>query len=628
LSNIFEKLKTLLLPHKAEDTQPAKAEATQASDPPATSKKSKTGKADPKPPERPLNEKPEPTADETDKQAETPVNSKTTKKGKAGKPGPEQTQNETAVPIAAGSVEAADASEVSNKKIKKGKAPKPAPESAEQAQNEATAKEHAKKRRRPNANWVVFSCLGALALLLTTATVLIYTVWQHPLSQFESAAEQAAASTPTPSTSGAPEQSESPEATPSIKDLFEQPGSNLPNIVNIMLIGVDHAEERETWSGKHAYHSDVMIVLSIHTDTNKVYMISLPRDTYAEIPGVKGIYKLNASIDCGGGWPTESGFNKVCEAATWMLGGVPVKYYYAVDMSAVKGLVNAVGGIDYDLDLDFSIQGRSYKEGMQHMDGQAVLDYFRVRKNLESDEEGDLHRVDRQKRMLVAIFDKLKQTNLLIKLPDLIASFNGNLYTNVDLLKTGGLAAYMYKNVKTEDIAMRVMGGGYADIFGWRFVLTNQSKRVSLIKEVYGVDVPEYGKYSPGYAKAQWVEMQASGISTRAKAALASAKSTLDADAALPEYVQPDPANPVSIPGGYRRFGSGVWSLYATCVAETDALYSRAHDSHFDANIEGLSAANNQVMYDVSTLCSHLSINAPNWAVSATGGNEIKVDFR
>ena len=58
-----------------------------------------------------------------------------------------------------------------------------------------------------------------------------------------------------------------------------------------------------------------MIVLSINTKTKKVDLISLPRDTYANIPGVEGIYKLNASIDCGGGWPTAEGFEKVCEAA-------------------------------------------------------------------------------------------------------------------------------------------------------------------------------------------------------------------------------------------------------------------------------------------------------------------------
>ena len=211
------------------------------------------------------------------------------------------------------------------------------------------------------------------------------------------------------------------ESVPPTPNEYEQLVSQadfglLDNIVNVLLIGVDHATERDTWSGKKAFHADVMIVLAINTDTGTVDMISLPRDTYASIPGVKGIYKLNASIDCGGGWPTEGGFNKVCEAAEWMLGGIPVDYYYAVDMNAVKGLADTIDGVDYNVDIDYTIQGRSYSKGMQHLDGQGVLDYLRVRKEL-GDQSGDKNRVDRQKRLLVAIFEKLKASNMLVKLP-------------------------------------------------------------------------------------------------------------------------------------------------------------------------------------------------------------------
>ena len=173
--------------------------------------------------------------------------------------------------------------------------------------------------------------------------------------------------------------------------------SFLKDIVNIMLIGVDHAAERDTeeWArrgGKQSFHADVMIVLAINTKTGAVNMISLPRDTYAQIPGVKGIYKLNASIDCGGGWPSEangystSGFDKVCEAATWMLGGIPVKYYYAVDMNAVKGLVIPSAAWKTSrsrwTDAGCSYKGRTAPRGQP-----AVLDYLRVRKGIR--ESGD-----------------------------------------------------------------------------------------------------------------------------------------------------------------------------------------------------------------------------------------------
>ncbi len=92
----------------------------------------------------------------------------------------------------------------------------------------------------------------------------------------------------------------------SYDDLLRQADQNFLNqqgIVNILLVGVDYAEERENWDGKHAYHADVMMVLAVNKTTQKVDMISLPRDTYAKIPDIRGIYKLNSSVDCGGGYP-------------------------------------------------------------------------------------------------------------------------------------------------------------------------------------------------------------------------------------------------------------------------------------------------------------------------------------
>lgn len=278
------------------------------------------------------------------------------------------------------------------------------------------------------------------------------------------------------------------------------------NIVNVLFIGVDYAEERETWSGKHEYHSDVMMVAAINFDENRVDLISLPRDTYAEIPGVKGIYKLNASINCGGGFEAEggAGFLKTCEAASWMLGGIPVDYYYAVTMPAVKELVNAVGGVDYNLELDFKMAGRQYNAGPQHMNGQAVLDYLRVRKYV--DKGGDLNRVNRQKEMLVALFKSMQKQNLILKIPDIISSFDGQLFTNCTFNQTAALTKFAY-NLNSDDIGMYSIGGTITNIFNWNFCLTDQSNRVKVIKEVYDKDVPKELEYTADYAQYRWADI-------------------------------------------------------------------------------------------------------------------------
>ena len=311
-----------------------------------------------------------------------------------------------------------------------------------------------------------------------------------------------------------------PTATEEVKSaydtLYEQADvSMMKDIVNILLVGVDFSEERLTWNGKKEWHSDVMIVLSVNFEENRADLISLPRDTYAEIPNVKGIYKLNAAINCGGGLYKEDGsFNpdgleKVCDAAEWMLGGIPVDYYYAVTMTSLKSLVDAFGGLDYDLDISFKIQGRSYTKGMQHMDGQAVLDYCRVRKSengLSSSQTGDANRVNRQKRILVAFFEHMQDQNMIVKIPDILAAFQGELFTNCTPAQTAALATFAY-GLNREDIGMYSMGGSQQSLFQWNFVMTDQENRVQIIKEVYGVDVDQYVQYTLKYARYRWGSM-------------------------------------------------------------------------------------------------------------------------
>lgn len=462
--------------------------------------------------------------------------------------------------------------------------------SAEETKNGHHSSKQKKPWRLKKKIIVAVSCvLGALVIGIG---IFVASIFIDPMSHFETIATQPsalAASLPTDSAA-------SPTPIPSLSE-YEQLAAKsdfgiLEKTVNILLIGVDYAPERNDWDGKHYYHSDVMIVLAINKETGSVNLISLPRDTYAEIPGVEGIYKLNASMDCGGGWkdnPAE-GCKKVCEAASWMIGGIPINYYYAVDMSAVKGLVNSIDGVDFNIDVDFDIQGRFYKAGMQHMDGQAVLDYLRVRKGL-GEESGDKNRVNRQKNMLVAIVQKLKDSGLIFKIPDIIGAFNGNLLTNVDLASTGALAAYA-SQIDTRCIRMYSMSGPmHLGLFNWNFVITDQDNRVKIIKDVYGFDissdadvqtleamygikVPSYDHYSKKYALNLWHKMQAKIMNRQAPHLLDDIKARLDADAQLPPYPEPvsipDPATgeliqqPPVPSDGYRKYTPDCeeWQLY------------------------------------------------------------------
>ncbi|MBQ4629117.1 MAG: LCP family protein, partial [Clostridia bacterium] len=345
---------------------------------------------------------------------------------------------------------------------------------------------------------------GGLIAIIIVAVILICSVLlgviyinklkNAPEDLFNTITEPAPSKEPEPIVNDDKE-SNRPKPSPTLSD-FEKLQQNadtsiMQNIVNVLLIGVDYAEERTSanpnWTGKTSYHADVMIILAINFDENTVDMISVPRDTMIQsMPGVGGIYKMNASLDCGGGFP--DGFEKVMEANEWMIGGIPIDYYYAVTMHGCKDLVDAIGGVYYDLDIDFTLAGREYKAGYQYMDGQAVLDYLRVRKNEGksslSGKTGDLNRINRQKDMLVAIFNKLKSKKMLTKLPEILDAFEGQFYTNVNFSQTAALALFGM-GLDSKDISMHSMSGKMRSVYNWSFCLTDQQKRVKLIKEVY-----------------------------------------------------------------------------------------------------------------------------------------------
>jgi len=247
-------------------------------------------------------------------------------------------------------------------------------------------------------------------------------------------------------------------------------------------------------------HSDVMMVVAINFDTNKVDLISLPRDTFTNYSGVHGIYKLNGIFNYAGGLDTAQegkSFRKVCEACEWMLGGLEIDYYCALEFQAVVDIVDRIGGVDYDLDEAFL----NYNIGYQHFDGQDVLHYLRVRSNIAHTQ--DSSRVNRQKRMMVAIFEKLKSTASLNNVPQILSTVQKGFYTNLNTQQLIALTGYAAR-INPDEIGMHSMVGSLQMSLGWGFSFTDQEARRELIREVYGVTVPDQPRCS--YAYSQWLE--------------------------------------------------------------------------------------------------------------------------
>lgn len=179
---------------------------------------------------------------------------------------------------------------------------------------------------------------------------------------------------------------------------------------NILLIGVDRRDD--SWNG----NSDVMVLVTVNSDRETVYLTSFLRDLYANIPGV-GVRKLNAACAYGSA--------KLCVETIRSNYGVEIDNYAMVDFQAMIGIVDALGGVDLEIsEAEASVandyvrvmceeNGESYdahritSSGLVHLDGYQAVGYSR---NRNTGDGSDFGRTQRQRKLLEAIMETASES--------------------------------------------------------------------------------------------------------------------------------------------------------------------------------------------------------------------------
>jgi LCP family protein required for cell wall assembly len=193
--------------------------------------------------------------------------------------------------------------------------------------------------------------------------------------------------------------------------------------VNFLLVGVDtRAEEQTTGSDGDGgafvpgrQRSDVIMVVHVSADRKAASVVSLPRDSWVDIPG-RGKNKINAAYSLGGG----SLLVQTVEGLT----GLRIDHFAVVDFAGFKDITDAVGGIDVRVAKATGDNRGSFPAGLNHLDGDQALVYVRQRYNLPG---GDLDRVRRQQNVIKALMSKAASRGLLssptgtLKLADAVA---------------------------------------------------------------------------------------------------------------------------------------------------------------------------------------------------------------
>lgn len=224
------------------------------------------------------------------------------------------------------------------------------------------------------------------------------------------------------------------------------------DVVNIALYGIDSRYVDEP------SRSDAIMILSVDRKHKKIKLTSIARDTYVDIQG-RGKDKINHAYIFGGPELALSTLNSAFN--------LNIKDYVTVNFWALAKIIDYVGGVEIDVSqAEMNDLNKNYiphmnnmgiecdyikAPGLQHLSGGQAVAYCRVRHV-----GGDVMRGERQREVLMAMYDDVKSLNAL-KYPALISlilSECSTSMTNSELLSLGTWAATNMNSLKFETLGL------------------------------------------------------------------------------------------------------------------------------------------------------------------------------
>lgn len=180
--------------------------------------------------------------------------------------------------------------------------------------------------------------------------------------------------------------------------------ANTPGTTYLLAGSDSRADGAVGDDGTEGARTDTIMVLHV-PDSGPTALISLPRDSYVDIPGNKS-NKLNASYSWGGA--------PLLVATVEGMTGLTVDHYIEIGFSGVETIVDAVGGVELCLDYDVNepLSGLVWTAGCHMADGTTALAFSRMR---YADPQGDIGRAERQRQVIGAVTSAVQDKTILFK---------------------------------------------------------------------------------------------------------------------------------------------------------------------------------------------------------------------
>lgn len=226
---------------------------------------------------------------------------------------------------------------------------------------------------------------------------------------------------------------------PSYQPVDEEPviDREVEEPFSALLLGVD---QRDDEIGR----SDTIIYSVVRPKDNRVLLVSIPRDTYAEIVGHDTTDKINHAYAFGSAKGGHTGGAKMSKDSVAKLLGNPLDHYATINFEGLKNIVDELGGVELPITEDIVNKQADHEKftieaGKPLYSGQEALNYVRYR------EDSDMNRTERHRIFLEAIMNRAVELNQITKIPDLLELLGNNFTTDMKPKYMINLAKYMFQ---------------------------------------------------------------------------------------------------------------------------------------------------------------------------------------
>lgn len=228
------------------------------------------------------------------------------------------------------------------------------------------------------------------------------------------------------------------------------PSKTFPNqqAINLLVMGSDENRDTKKRISTKITRSDTIMLVRFNFATKQVSVLSIPRDTWVEIPG-HGKHKINAAHAIGGSELT------MATIRDWV--GVTSDSWVSINYRGFREAVDALGGVKIDVSkqLDYDDNWGDLhvhlKAGLQNLNGEQALGFVRIRKC-----DSDFGRIERQQQFMHALKLKLADPVTYAKAPDVLNAILDNVRSDMDYGQMLSLANWS-RSLPSSNISMKTV---------------------------------------------------------------------------------------------------------------------------------------------------------------------------